>query len=130
MSYIDYNPCMRDTEGQKSALDYTLLGKRVREKRKESCLSQEELAFMLDSSSVYISRIENGKAHVSLEMLMRIAEALDVTADELLTGNQICTPIDYQTDIDLMMYDCSPQEKRILYEVMASVKKTLRENAH
>ena len=76
----------------------------------------------------YVSMIENGRRRVNLDALIRIANILGVTVDELLNGNQMYNPTEYQTDMDLLLADCSSYEKRIIYEVAKAVKKILRDN--
>ena len=48
--------------------------------------------------------------------------------DELLNGKQMYNPTEYQTDMDLLLADCSNYEKRIIYEVAKAVKTILRDN--
>ena len=48
--------------------------------------------------------------------------------DELLNGNQMYNPTEYQTDMDLLLADCSNYEKRIIYEVAKAVETILRDN--
>lgn len=62
------------------------LGARIREHRKRQNLSQEKLALMIGSSmgKAYISRIELGKSNVSIGVLCRIADALDVQVRDLI----------------------------------------------
>ena len=48
-------------------INYALIGKRIRETRKQRGLSAEELAEIADLSTVYISYIENAKRKPSLE---------------------------------------------------------------
>jgi transcriptional regulator with XRE-family HTH domain len=79
-------------------------------------------------SESYISCIENAKKHASLESLVRISNALGVTVDELLNGNQLHNPTEYQTDIDLLMSDCSGFEKRFIFEQVHAAKSILRNN--
>lgn len=55
-----------------------LFGMRVKELRKQSGLSQEELAEKADTSSKYISRIEMGQHFPSIETHARLANALNV----------------------------------------------------
>ena len=76
----------------------------------------------------YVSMIENGRRRVSLNALIRITNILRVTVDELLNGNQMYNPTEYQTDMDLLLEDCSNYEKRIIYEVAKAVKTILRDN--
>lgn len=109
-------------------INYALIGKRVRETRKQQKISQERLAELTDVSVGYISHIETARKKASLSMLIRIANALGITVDELLNGNQIYNPNDYQTDIDQIMEDCSLLEKRMIFELICATKDILRNN--
>lgn len=61
-------------------INYALIGKRIRETRKQRGLSAEELAEIADLSTVYISYIENAKRKPSLESLIKInTEKSDIT---------------------------------------------------
>lgn len=62
------------------------LGMRIRKFRLEQKLSQTKLASMIGSTEgkAYISRIELGKANVSISVLHRIATALDVRVRDLI----------------------------------------------
>ena len=102
-------------------INYALIGKRIRETRKQRGLSAEELAEIADLSTVYISYIENAKRKPSLESLIKISNALEITIDELLYGNLLYNPTEYQTDIDLLMADCTSTEKRYIFEVLSAI---------
>lgn len=60
------------------------IGKRIAEIRKEKGLSQEQLSEITDIHRVLIGKYETGKNEPSIQSLSRIADALGVTADELL----------------------------------------------
>ncbi len=92
-------------------INYSLIGIRIKETRNQQGISAEELAELANLSSVYISYIENAKRKPSLESLIKICNALGITLDELLYGNLLYNPTEYQTDIDLLMADCSQNEK-------------------
>lgn len=109
-------------------VNYELIGMRVREKRQEMHYSQEQLGFETEMSTTYISHIEIGKRKPSLGALIKISNVLGITLDELLSGNQLHNPTDYQTDIDELMMDCSPEEKRFIFELIRSSKSILRKN--
>lgn len=109
-------------------VNFVLIGKRVRETRKQQKITQNQLAEMTELSVGYISHVETAKKKASLSALINIANALGITLDELLTGNQFYNPTDYQTDIDLVMSDCSALEKRMIYELICSAKSILRNN--
>ena len=53
-------------------VDFEIIGKRIKERRKQLHLSQEKLAEMVDKSTVYISNLENGKRGASVESIIMI----------------------------------------------------------
>lgn len=59
-------------------------GLAIRYFRQEAGLSQEGLADRLDVASPYISMLESGKRYPSIEMLIRIANALHVKPGDIL----------------------------------------------
>ncbi|MFL0250131.1 helix-turn-helix domain-containing protein [Clostridium neuense] len=65
-------------------MNYTALGKRIREERLKLNLTQEQLAESIDVSNSYIGLIERGERSVTLETLVKIAKRLGVTVDYLL----------------------------------------------
>lgn len=109
-------------------VNFKLIGKRIQEVRKQQEMTQAELAALTDMSDSYISYIETAKKQASLESLVRISNALGITVDELLSGNQLHNPTDYQTDIDLLMDDCSLLERRFIYELISVAKYIIRNN--
>mgnify|MGYP000521039833 CR=1 len=109
-------------------INYKLIGARIREIRDAEGCSQEQLAWDAGLSSTYLSLIETGRKKPSLGSLLKISNALGITLDELLSGNQLHNPTDYQTDIDKLMSDCTPEEKRFIYEILRSLKSILRKN--
>lgn len=110
------------------SLNYKIIGCRVKEHRQRQRISQATLAEMTDMSVSFISHIETARRQASLESLVRISNALGLTIDELLTGNQYYDTVEYQTDFDLILSDCTSYEKRIIYELAQSIKNALRES--
>ncbi len=62
----------------------TGVGVAIREFRQQAGLSQDQLADRMDMSTPYISMLESGKRYPSIEMLIRIAIALEVRPGDLL----------------------------------------------
>lgn len=59
-------------------------GLAIRHFRQEAGLSQEGLADRLDVSPSYVSMLESGKRYPSIEMLIRIARALEARPGDIL----------------------------------------------
>ena len=55
--------------------------KRIRLRRK---MSQGDICRAIEMDRSYMSAIEDGKVHVTLTILEKLARALDVSVDELL----------------------------------------------
>ena len=60
------------------------LGTAVRDRRHEIGLSQEALADTCRLHRTYIGSVERGERNVSLENIVRIADALDIQPSELI----------------------------------------------
>ena len=67
-------------------LDYSQIGKRIRQVRKIKDWSQDELAKKCGISMSFLGHIERGTSILSLETFVSICSALDAGADELLWG--------------------------------------------
>lgn len=63
-------------------------GFKIREIRKSTNMSQEELGTKIGVTKSFISKLENEKTEPSLEMLNKIAKALDVDIAELFPNKK------------------------------------------
>ena len=68
------------------ALDYNLIGERLRKARIKKNYTQEKLAELLDVTIAYVSRIETGKTHINLKRLNQICAVLDTSESYILNG--------------------------------------------
>ena len=109
-------------------VNYELIGKRIKENRQRRNLTQEMLAELIEMSSGYMSLIETGRKKASLETLLSISKVLNVTLDELLTGNQIVLDTDYNREISELMSGCNECERRMIFEIMRTVRAVLIQN--
>ena len=73
----------------KVRMDYSQLGKNIAKYRKSNGLTQEKLAEFTGLSNNHISNIENNYSIPSIETLMKLCEALDITPNFLLLGTTI-----------------------------------------
>ena len=61
-------------------------GEKVREERLKRGLSQEELAARASVHRTYIGMIERGEKNITLLNIKKVAKALDLSIDKLLTN--------------------------------------------
>ena len=80
---------------------------------------------MCEVSTQHISNIENNKTKVSLPLLIDIANALQVTLDQLVCGVLQQADAVYAKEIDEIFESCSIEEKRLLIQSLKSTKKLL-----
>ncbi len=112
-----------------SEIDYALIGKRVKETRKNNMhVSQAELAEMTGLSVPYISNIETGYKKASLSSLISIANAAGISVDELLYGNQEGYVSDYHIDAQFLVESCSHSERRFVFLLAEAAISILRDN--
>ena len=109
-------------------INFKHIGRRVKEIRNAKGMSQAELAEQIDMSVPYISLIETGTKKASLSTLILIANALGVTVDTLLNGNQSNDSAEYYCDLAGLINDCNNYERRIIFELASQTKKSLRDN--
>lgn len=64
----------------------TAFGKNIRSRRQELEISQERLAEQAGLHRTYVGGIERGERNVSLDNILCIAKALNITASDLMRG--------------------------------------------
>ena len=110
------------------ALNIIQIGKRIRAIRKKRGLSQETLAGEIGCSPVHLSNIESGYKCMSLEVFVKLANTLNVSADELLIDNLSNNIKATNHEFVIILSDCSKYENRILTDIIVAAKQSLREN--
>lgn len=88
MERADTDRTEKEKQNWKSGkLDYMLLGQQIKKYRVQKKLRQKDLAALVYTTTNTISRVEVGSIGCSLELLLSIAEVLEVSPDALLFGN-------------------------------------------
>ena len=93
-------------------------------------MNQEKLAELVDVSPTHLSNIETGTTRVSLQPLVRIANALSVSTDNLLCDSVIRATAQIQSDLAALLQDCNDYEIRIIADMTKALKETLRRDAN
>lgn len=109
-------------------MDYKQIGKRIRKLRLQQRYTQESFAEAVDLSASFISHIERAWKKASLETISRIAVVLNVTVDYLITGTKAIDTAAFLPEIELLLRDCLPREKRIIVDIVETAKRSLQNN--
>ena len=107
-------------------IDYVSIGSRIREIRTAQGWTQARLAEASGLEPSNISHIERAATKLSLPTLIRIANALQVTLDELTYGSLIKSKHISVKAIDDILADCTPEEIKAIAEVIKTTKAVLR----
>lgn len=65
-------------------VNYTLVGRKIKDKRLKMGITQEKLAEMCFISVSYVAHIERGTRNLSLDTAVRISTVLDISLDYLI----------------------------------------------
>jgi len=99
------------------ALDYKLIGERLKKARIEKGYTQEKLSEKLDVSIAYLSRIETGAAHINLKRLNEICNILGVSEAYILNGAANNSTSYLNTELNSILKDCTPDKKELIYQI-------------
>lgn len=99
-------------------INYLLLGKKIKKIRKSKKLSQYDLAERVSVSPPYISRIECGKNHISLDLLVKVCDTLETNVAKILTD-------DYFDEYSHLTKESTDLEKRLMEAVCNTIKEII-----
>ncbi len=108
-------------------IDYSLIGKRIQNRRKEMGLSQLVFAEKINRSTTFVSYIENGTRSMTLDTLIQVANILDVGADYLLSDYIGVFDSQAEQEVILLLDDCLEIEREFIVSCLKALKKTIRE---
>ncbi len=110
-------------------MDYYKIGQAIRRFRKAQGLSQEELAEKVGISTTHMSHIETGNTKLSLPVLVRLAEVLDVQTDSILFA-QPSKKEQTLGALQAVAESCTQEELQIILDVIKSLKISLEKNRY
>lgn len=108
-------------------IDYKAIGMRIRRLRKEKQLTQEKLAELSNQEPSNISHIERGATKLSLPTIVNIANALNVTVDDLLFDSLSNSQFLYEKTASSILSSCTQQEQIVITETMLALKENLHQ---
>ena len=110
-------------------MNYKLLGNRIKMAREKKRLTQETLSEIVDISPTQLSVIERGVKGMRLSTFLKIANALNVSTDELLQDQ-----IDHVTAIHSnilyeLLFDLpAPEQRKLVHMIKAYIEAYTRYN--
>ena len=122
--WIKY-PCV-DLKEEDMSIDYKSIGRRIKAARTRLDMTQERLAEQVNLSPSHLSNIETGTTKVSLPTIVKLANALQVSVDSLLADSVVQSKAVFEEDIQTILSDCDDYEIRVIADIAAATKKTLR----
>jgi len=99
------------------ALDYSIIGERLKKARKSKKLTQEQLAESLDVSVAFLSRVERGDVKANLNRINQICDILDISLSYALTGSGNTSKNYLSDDFSSLLKDCSPEKAKLIYDI-------------
>lgn len=106
-------------------MNYVVFGENVRKYRKLANMTQEMLAEMCDCSVGHIGHIENGNNKPSLDIAVKIANALEVTIDRLMVENYLYPEKVYLNEVADIINTFPVKERVIVCESIKNVVESM-----
>ena len=106
------------------ALDYTIIGERLKKARLEKNLTQEQLAEKIDVSIAFLSRVERGNSHINLKRLNQLCDLLDVSEGYLLNGASSSSENYLDKEFTDLIKSVSPEKQKLIYNVAKTIAET------
>ena len=100
------------------------IGRRIRMLRMKRGVTQYQLAELIDVSNVYISNLESGKRTPSVDTLIHIANALDVSTDDILYDcleNHRSKVL--HDEFSMILDACSREDRNMILEIMRIISR-------
>ncbi len=99
------------------AINYSIIGTRLKQARISKKMTQEKLAEALDVSVAYISRVECGSTTVNLKRLTEICSLLGVSEGDILDGASSCSTSYLSSAFSDLLQSCPPDKIDLIYKV-------------
>ena len=99
-------------------IDYAVMGRRLKRRRNQAGLTQEQVARELRVTSAYISRVERGTTRLSLKMLSRICDVIGADPGQIISGSIPSKPEYLKEEWTALMESMSPPARSLAIEIL------------
>ena len=106
------------------AIDYSVIGSRIKQARLAKNMTQEDLADKIDISVAFLSRVERGNSHINLKRLNQLCGLLDVSEGYLLNGASSSSENYLDKEFTDLIKSVSPEKQKLIYNVAKTIAET------
>lgn len=106
------------------AIDYSVIGSRIKQARLAKNMTQEDLADKIDISVAFLSRVERGNSHINLKRLNQLCGLLDVSEGYLLNGASSSSENYLDKEFTELIKSVSPEKQKLIYNVAKAIAET------
>jgi transcriptional regulator with XRE-family HTH domain len=106
-------------------MDYKKMGGVIKKRRNALKITQEQLAEMINKSTVYISLIESGARHPSLETLYSIALSLKTSVDTIIYDKSSFKNEEHVDEFSFLLADRNEEEISLIMDLVREVLRHL-----
>lgn len=99
------------------AVDYSIIGARLKKARLEAELTQQEMAEKTNLSVAFISRVERGSSHINLKRLSEFCSILGVSEGYILNGVSDSDDKYLYEEFNEILKRCSPEKQKLIYNL-------------
>ena len=110
------------------ALDFAIIGQRLKKTRLEKNMTQEKLAEQLDVSVAFLSRIERGLSHINLKRLSQICGILGVSEGYILNGTASTSEQYLISEFNEILSNCPSNKQKLIYKIAKTIIEDDSEN--
>ena len=106
------------------AIDYSVIGSRIKQARLAKNMTQEDLADKIDISVAFLSRVERGNSHINLKRLNQLCGLLDVSEGYLINGASSSSENYLDKEFTDLIKSVSPEKQKLIYNVAKTIAET------
>ena len=99
------------------ALDYNIIGERLKKARIDKNMTQEKLAEQIDVSVAFLSRVERRTSHINLKRLTQICEILGVSEGSILNGVSSNSDNYLASEFNNILNSVSSDKQKLIYKI-------------
>lgn len=103
-----------------------IIGKKIQEYRKKKGLTQDALSEMLDISTHHLSALERGVYNIKLEMLVKILNCIDCSADEIFCEVVNKSSFAKASVLSEMIKEVPLEEQRKIFDVIETMLNNIK----